>query len=91
MLECWKAKMSLFSRNKQIVSDEYADALNKITKLNSDVALLKADVDAIKTGYNSVRGLINRKLGKYEEDEDEGEEKKEMSLADIQRKLMGLD
>lgn len=79
--------MGLFGRTKQIVSDEYADALNKITKLNSDLALMREEVERLKTGYNSVRGLINRKLGKYEE---EGEDESELDLAELQRKVMGL-
>lgn len=79
--------MGLFSRTKQIVSDEYADALNKITKLNSDVQILKEQVDRVVTSLNSMRGLINRKLGKYEEEE-EGDS--DINLAEMQRKLMGL-
>lgn len=79
--------MGLFSRNKQIVSDEYADCLNKIVKLSSDVQLLAKDMEILKTNMHSVRGLINRKMGKYEEEESEEEP---LTLAEVQKRLMGL-
>jgi len=78
--------MGWLSRNKQIVSDEYADVLNKVTKLSSDLALLREDIERLKTGYNSVRGLINRKLGKYEEDVEDNP----FDLAELQRRVMGM-
>lgn len=79
--------MSIFSKNKQIVSDEYADVLTKIVKLSQEMATLRFDVDKILTDQHSIRGLINRKMGKSDILE---EENVPMTVQEVQRALLGL-
>jgi len=55
--------VGLFS-SKQLESKEYV-------KLNTEIALLKTEVEQIKALMKNLRGLVNRKL--YGEGEEEGE------------------
>jgi len=79
--------MGLFGRSK-ITSDEYADLLNKIVKLNNEVLILTATVERMETRVKSFHTKLTRtKL----EDEDDGAVPSQMSPADFQRRLMGLE
>lgn len=58
-------------KNKGMTTEEYADLLTKFTTLQGEIAILKNEVAALRTYMNSVRGLVNRKLGKGGFDDDE--------------------
>jgi len=80
--------MGLFTKSK-ITSDEYADCLNKIVKLNNEVLILTATVERMETRLKS----FHTKLARTRRDEDEDEEQavnSNPSPADIQRALMGM-
>jgi len=46
--------------NRKITSDEYADALNKIFKLNNEMLLLRAEVERMETRLKSFHGKLIR-------------------------------
>lgn len=57
--------MGIFS--KKINSDEFEQLSKKITALVGDVEELKKKFEILTTNYNSLRGLVNRKIGGVEE------------------------
>ena len=56
--------MKIFSN---ITNSEYERVNNKISDLKTDIELLKTKIETLTTNQNSLRGLINRKLGKEEQ------------------------
>jgi hypothetical protein len=66
--------MGIFFRNTKVNSDEYEKLTKKIIDLNATVEEIKKKFEVLTTNYNSLRGLINRKLtGKdLEEDQSQG-------------------
>jgi len=52
-----------WSKNKQLTSQEYEALMPRIAKLEQDSAALRYMFDKMETNYNSLRGLMNRKLG----------------------------
>ena len=61
--------MGIFS--KKLGSNEFEILLRKIVLVVSDIDLLKSKFANIDTNMNSLRGLINRKFGNYEEAEED--------------------
>jgi len=61
--------MGIFFK-KKLGSDEYEDLIKKIIKVQGDIDLLTAKLSALETNQNSLRGLVNRKFGNYDEEED---------------------
>jgi hypothetical protein len=55
--------MGIFSRNTKINSDEYEKLTKKLVEQGAELEELKKKFDVLTTNYNSLRGLINRKLG----------------------------
>jgi cell division protein FtsB len=53
--------MSIFSR--KLKSDEYESVLNKITEFKYQVSALAAEVEALRTNQNSLRGKVNQIAG----------------------------
>jgi hypothetical protein len=51
---------------------EINDLILKTSTLEGQISILKQEFEMIKTGYNSLRGLVNRKLSgsKVEEEEE---------------------
>lgn len=76
--------MGLFSKSK-LTSDEYADLLNKIVKLNSDVLLLSANVERMEIRLKTFHTKLTK--SKYE---DEDETDAPVDMAEVQRRLMGF-
>jgi hypothetical protein len=61
--------MSFFSRS--LNSDEFEQLNKKLISAISEIENIKAKIEALNTNQNSLRGLINRKIGgeaKQEED-----------------------
>lgn len=71
--------MGLFSTDKA-----------KIRELEARIEVIATKQQLLETNMASLRGLINRKMGKNALEEVDEEEKKEMSPQDLQRALMGL-
>jgi len=71
--------------NKRITSDEYTDLSSKIVKLNNEVLILQATVEKMEMRVKS----YHTKLARIK-DEETDEQQEPVSLADIQRGLMGL-
>lgn len=61
-----------WKKKRQIVSEEYADLLNKFSQIAQEFATIKAQFDALNTNMNSLRGIVNRKIagGKSLDDDD---------------------
>jgi len=53
--------MSIFSR--KLKSDEYESILNKIAEFKYQVSALAAEVEALRTNQNSLRGKVNQIAG----------------------------
>jgi hypothetical protein len=75
--------MGFFTKNKQITSNEYADLLGKITLLTNDITILKAKCAELETANASIRGTINRKLGKMQSDESGMDDADQRALKDF--------
>jgi len=52
-----------WTRNKELISKEAELLLGKLTILERDVSTLRFAFDKLETNYNSLRGILNRKLG----------------------------
>lgn len=55
---------------KEMVSSEYADLLNKYTKLSSEMAVLKVECEKLETRFHSLQSSVNRTKSKYGGDDD---------------------
>jgi len=64
---------SLFSKNKQIGSEEYEKVSKRIVEINTLLEELRTKIQVLETNMNSLRGLINRKVGGFTKDEAESE------------------
>lgn len=63
--------MSIFSKNiKQLNSEEYEKLTKKIIDLNSLIEEVRSKLSILETNYHSMRGMINRRIGKHEEEEE---------------------
>jgi hypothetical protein len=60
---------SLFGK-KEITSAEYADLLNKYTKLSSEVAVMKVECEKLETRFHSLLSAVNRTKSKYGGEDD---------------------
>lgn len=60
--------MGIFSRN--INSVEYEKLLKKQLEVSAELEELKKKFEIITTNFNSLRGLINRRIGVKEETQD---------------------
>jgi len=58
-----------------MVSDEYRKCLDRFAEINSDVALLKAEIKILQTECDNLRGNFNRKLKALVPEEKKQEEK----------------
>ena len=63
--------MSLFSKNTKLNSDEYETLTKKIITLTGEVEALIKKFEVLTTNYNSLRGLINRKIGLKDLDQEQ--------------------
>jgi hypothetical protein len=52
---------------KQINSEEYEKLNKKSTDLGVSIDKIRADLDRFETNLNSLRGLVNKKLGYVEQ------------------------
>lgn len=60
----------MFWSKKPLVSDEFVELIGKIKPLQTEIEVMKNKMDALETNVRSVRGLINRKLSKNDDEED---------------------
>ena len=77
--------MGLFSRNTQDLTGLY----QAIMQLTTEMHNLKGRLDALETSVSSLRGVINRKLGKGVLKEEEAQEEP-ITAQDLQRALLGM-
>lgn len=77
--------MGLFSKSK-ITSDEYADLSAKIVKLNSEMLILKAEMEKAEERLKSFHGRLTKRIKEDEIDE----EAPGYDLQQIQRALLGI-
>lgn len=64
--------------NKKVVNSvEYEDCLRRIVKINSEVELLKAHLEAYKMQLDNLRGNFSRKLKAMSEEEEKVGQKEE--------------
>jgi len=54
---------------KKCNSDEYEKLLKKIVSCVGDIDEIRAKMAALQSNQNSLRGLVNRKMGAPEEEE----------------------
>jgi hypothetical protein len=54
---------------RKLTSDEYEKLLRKIVACVGDIDEVKQKIEVLRTNQNSLRGLVNRKMGKIEDDE----------------------
>lgn len=80
--------MGLFTKSN-ITSDEYADLLNKIVKLNNDVLLLGANVERFETRLKSFHTKLMHSRKNEDEDEDD-EQPQQQTAATMQRRMLGF-
>jgi len=80
--------MGLFWKSK-VTSDEYQECLTKIVKLTNEVLILTATVEKMETRIKSFHTKLTRV--KQEEEDEETAVPRQMSPADYQRALMGLE
>jgi len=77
--------MGLFSRSK-ISSDEYADLLGKYAKLQTDITIVKHQVETVESKLASVSGRMNQlKRGKSKNTEEEEEEEESETITEEDR------
>ncbi len=63
--------MGIFSKKVQIIPNEdYEKLSNRLSDMQSEIKVLKTELETLRTNQNSLRGLVNRKMGK----EDEGQQ-----------------
>jgi len=67
----------MFWKNKKVNSAEYEILMNKFTELKADQADLKNNFEKHKDLFNSLRGVVNRKLHRVEDEEISEEPKEE--------------
>lgn len=60
--------MGIFSR-KRLNSNEYEDLNKKLIAVVTSLDLMESKVYAMTTNMNSLRGLVNRKFGNYDEED----------------------
>lgn len=65
--------MGIFSRNTKLNSDEYERLTKKLIEVNSDLQEIKKEFESLRTNQNSLRGLINRRIGGDKENNSESE------------------
>lgn len=81
--------MGLFTRNKQDLTEIY----QQVVKIISDINILNNRLSIMETNMASMRGLINKKLGKgtiKEEEEDIQPMTTQEIQREIQRALLGM-
>lgn len=78
----------MFWNKKPLTSDEYADMLNKHTKLSNDVLLLTAKLENIEHRFKSLHTKIARMP--RENDEEEQAAMSDAELQEAQLNLLGL-
>jgi len=62
--------MSIFSRNTKLNSEEYEKLIKRFAELESTLTKIQGELEALKTNQNSLRGLVNRKIGGIKEEEE---------------------
>jgi len=67
--------MGIFTR-KKLNSDEYEILSKKFISMVQDLDALRSSLDVLRTNQNSLRGLVNRKMGGSKEGEEETENSK---------------
>lgn len=67
--------MGLFTKSKELISKEYTDLLGKFSQLANEIGIIKGQVAALETHTASIRGIVNRKLGRAEEIDESGEKR----------------
>lgn len=77
--------MGLFTRK----SNELTDVYQRIMQIQTEIAKLTAAIGILETNMASLRGVMNRKLGKAGLKE-EIEQEEPVSLQDLQRALLGI-
>jgi len=83
--------MGLFTR-KSLTSDEYADLSSKIIKSNTDIAMLKGDMERLEHRMKSLHSTVARKKRELNEDDEEQEKSPptEAELQEMQMALLGM-
>ena len=67
------------SKKKHFDSVEYQKVHTILIELRTELNLIKQDVARLETLQNSLRGLVNRKVGTLEDREKAVEEKKDLN------------
>ena len=57
----------MFWHKKNLASDEYETILKRIIGLEADIGSLRAKIESQSSLVSSLRGLVNRKIGKSPE------------------------
>ncbi len=83
----------MFWRKKNLSSEEYEKLVKRIIGLEADVGALRTKIENASSLVSSLRGLVNRKIGKVSESDEEEENEKSLNndaLTEATRKKFGL-
>lgn len=61
----------MFWRNKKIASEEYADCLTKLVKLESELSTLSFRMEKLESQQNLMRGQVNARLSRRKQDDED--------------------
>jgi len=63
----------MFWHKKNLASEEYEIVLKRVIGLEADIGSLRAKIESQSSLVSSLRGLVNRKIGKVAGDDEESE------------------
>lgn len=76
--------MGIFSR-KKLGSDEYENLSKRFTELTLEMNILKSKMEVVTTNMNSIRGLVNRKFGDYDKEDETSREEHTDGLDELRK------
>lgn len=69
----------MFWKTKNLSSNEYETVLKRIADCKHEIEAVKAQLAALQTNYDNLRGQFNRKLSVIRKEEQANEEQKDLN------------